>query len=328
MDFSVVFIGTAGSVPTARRGLPANLIRHEGIRLLVDCGEGTQRQLVKSTGLADLDAVFITHFHADHWLGLPGLLKTFDLRDRERPLTVHGPEGIQRILDFCVDSAGATRYEVVANVITPGNVVKTGNLNVAAFEASHRGRAVGYAMFEDDRPGRIDLEKVAAHGIQPGPDLGLIQSGETVNGVSPADVMGPARQGRKIVLTGDTTPCDSLLVASHDADLLVHEATFLHEDAERASERGHSTALEAAECARDAEVKLLAMTHLSGRYFGPEHEEEARSVFPNSHVPRDFDFVEIPFRESGEPTLSRPERRGQKATQTPSQQDAEQGATL
>ncbi len=313
MDFSITFTGTAGSAPTARRGLPSYLVRHGGSRILVDCGEGTQRQLVKSTGLVDLDAVFITHFHADHWLGLPGLLKTFDLRERDRPLQVYGPEGIERIMKFARDAAGDTRYGVEITTLTGGDVVELPELYVSPFEVKHRGSSVGYAFYEDARPGRVDVDKARALGIEPGPDLGRIQSGETVNGVNPDEVLGPQRAGRKLVLSGDTAPNESLQIAAHGADVLVHEATFLQEEADRAAEKAHSTALQAAECAESAGVKLLALTHISSRYFGREIEEEARSLFAESYVPKDFDFVEIPFEESGEPKLVRPERKSKQS---------------
>lgn len=328
MDFSIVFVGTAGSVPTARRGLPATLVRHGGSRVLIDCGEGTQRQLVRSTGLVDLDAIFITHFHADHWLGLPGLLKTFDLRDRERPLVIHGPKGIHSVLETAVLAAGATRFQVETRELEVGEAVEFETLNIAPFPVKHRGSAFGYALFEHDRPGRIDLEKAAELGIQPGPDLGLLQRGESVGSVSPGDVMGGSRPGRKVVLSGDTSPCDSLLLAADGADVLVHEATFLQEEAGRAAERGHTTAAQAAECASEAGVKLLALTHLSSRYGGREVEEEARTVFENSYVPRDFDAVEIPFAESGEPTLVRPQRHKRPRDRAQHTTSAAEGASL
>lgn len=275
----------------------------------MDCGEGTQRQLLKSTGLLDLDAVFITHFHADHWLGIPGLLKTFDLRERDRPLPVYGPAGIERIVGFASDAAGATRYPVEVTTLEAGDTVDLPGLHVSPFPVVHRGSAVGYALYEDARPGRLDVDKAKELGIEPGPDLGRIQSGETVDGVGPEDLLGPSRAGRKLVLSGDTAPNEALKLAAHGADVLVHEATFLHDEAERAAAKAHSTARQAAECARDANVKFLALTHISSRYFGRELEDEARDTFSESHVPRDFDSVEIPFEESGPPKLVRPERK-------------------
>src|SRR5919204_2576658 len=185
MDLSIFFAGTAGSVPSARRNLPALLVRRGGDRLLFDCGEGTQRQLLRSIGLADLDEVFITHYHADHWLGLPGLLKTFELRARERPLTVHGPRGLRELLGAMRRVFGRTTYELSLVELEPGQVVRRDGYGVAAFPVAHRGPAFGYAIVEDRRPGRFDPELAERLGVTPGPDFGRLQRGETVAGVRP-----------------------------------------------------------------------------------------------------------------------------------------------
>jgi ribonuclease Z len=306
MDLSVFFAGTAGSVPSARRGLPAVLVRRGGERILFDCGEGTQRQLLKSVGLADLTDIFITHFHADHWLGLPGMLKTFDLRDRDRPLTIHGPQGLKEVLGMVRPIYGRTRYALHIEELAPGEMVRRDDFVVGAFAVSHRAsRALGYAIVEDERPGRFDPDKARELGVEPGPDFGRIQRGEAVDGVAPADVMGPARPGRKIVISGDTGPSETLAAAAHEADLLVHEATFLDEEAERARETGHSTARQAAAVAQQAQVRMLALVHVSMRYHGREVRDEAREVFAPTVVPHDFDTIDVPFRERGEPDLVR-----------------------
>src|SRR3954469_9377811 len=206
MDLSVFFAGTAGSVPTARRGLPALLVRRGAERILFDCGEGTQRQLLKSVGLADLTDIFITHFHADHWLGLPGMLKTFDLRDRDRPLTIHGPQGLKEVLGMVRPIYGRTRYPLHIEELAPGEMVRRDDFVVGAFAVNHRAsRALGYAIVEDERPGRFDPDKARELGVEPGPDFGRIQRGEAIDGVAPEDVMGPARPGRKVVISGDTS---------------------------------------------------------------------------------------------------------------------------
>jgi ribonuclease Z len=305
MDLSVFFAGTAGSVPTARRGLPAVLVRRGGERLLFDCGEGTQRQLVRSVGLVDLDEIFLTHFHADHWLGLPGLLKTLDLRGRERRLTIHGPAGVRELVALGLRAAGHVRFELVIVELAAGQVLERSGYTIAPVEVAHRGPALGYVLYEDERPGAFDPEAAVRRGITPGPEFGLLQRGETVRGVLPEQVMGPARPGRKIVLSGDTTPCPALAVASYRADLLVHEATFAAPELERAAETGHSTAAQAAQLAADAEVTMLALTHISTRYPVGVLVEEAREVFPGAVVPRDFDTIEIPFAERGTPELIR-----------------------
>jgi ribonuclease Z len=305
MDLSIFFAGTAGSVPSARRGLPATLIRRGADRILIDCGEGTQRQLLRSVGLADITDVFLTHLHTDHWLGLPGMLKSFDLRDRDRPLTIHGPPGTRRLLEGLRPIWGGTGYEVTLVEPAAMEPIARDGYTISPIPVHHRGTAYGYALVEDARPGRFDAELAERLGVPPGPAFGALQRGEVVGGVHPEQVIGPERPGRKIVLSGDTRPCETVAIAAHQADLLVHEATFTSEDADRAKKTGHTTAAEAATLARDAEVALLALTHLSTRYAGRELRDEARAIFPRTEVPRDFDAVEIPFPEKGEPELIR-----------------------
>jgi ribonuclease Z len=305
MDMSLFFAGTAGSVPSARRGLPALLVRRGGDRILIDCGEGTQRQLVRSVGLMDLTDVFLTHLHADHWLGLPGMLKSFELRDRERPLTVHGPSGTTALLERLRPVYGRPRYGLTIRDLEPDEAVRRGDLEIVPFTVRHRGGAFGYALVEDERPGRFDAELAERLGVTPGPDFGRLQRGETIAGVRPEQVIGETRPGRRVVVTGDTAPTDAVVVAAHRADVLVHEATFAHEEAPRAALTLHSTARQAAQVAADAEVRLLALMHLSSRYSGGEIRDEARAVFPDTEVPRDFDTIEIPLPERGRPELVR-----------------------
>jgi ribonuclease Z len=306
MDLSLFFVGTGGSVPSAHRGLPAVLIRRGGDRLLFDCGEGTQRQLVRSVGLVDMDSVFITHFHADHWLGLPGMLKSFALREREHPLTVYGPPGLRELMSVMRIVYGRLPYPLDVVELEPAQAVGHEGYLIAAIPVLHRGAAsFGYALVEDPRPGHLDPRLAEELGVQPGPDFGRLQRGETVSGVSPDEVMGPPREGRKVVLSGDSAPCEALAIAAHQADLLVHEATFAVEEADRARETSHSTARQAATIARDAEVRLLALTHFSSRYAGGELLDEARAVFPKTEAPRDFDTIEIPFPERGGAKLVR-----------------------
>jgi ribonuclease Z len=310
VDLSVFFAGTAGSIPTARRGLPAVLVRRGGDRILFDCGEGTQRQLVQSVGLTELTEVFLTHFHADHWLGLPGLLKTFDLRARERPLAVHGPPGIRELVTLAMRVAGRVRFELELVELAPGDVLERDGYKIAPVAVAHRvSNALGYVLYEDPRPGEFDPETATALGVVPGPEFGYLQRGETVRGVRPEQVLGPPRAGRKIVISGDTSPCETLRIASHDADVLLHEATFAEEERARAAETGHSTAAQAATLARDAGVTLLALTHFSTRYPVGVLRDEARAIFPRTVLPRDFDTIEIPFPERGEPELLRWEER-------------------
>jgi ribonuclease Z len=305
MDLSIFFAGTAGSAPTARRGLPSILIRRGGDRILFDCGEGTQRQLVSSVGLTELTEVFLTHFHADHWLGLPGMIKTFDLRGRERPLAIHGPPGLRALLGLVLRMAGRVGYELEVVELQAGDVLERDGYRIAPVEVSHRGLAFGYAIFEDERPGVFDPSEAIRLGLEPGPEFGRLQRGESVRGVTPEQVLGEARPGRKLVLSGDTRPCDSLRIAAHRADVLIHEATFAEEERERAGQTGHSTAVQAASIARDAEVGMLALTHVSTRHPLRVLRDEARAVFGPTVIPRDFDTIQIPFAERGEPSLVR-----------------------
>jgi ribonuclease Z len=306
MDLSLFFAGTGGSVPSPRRGLPAILVRRGGDRLLFDCGEGTQRQLMRSVGLADVGCVFVTHFHADHWLGLPGMLKSFALRERDQPLTVYGPDGLRKMMDNTRFIYGRLPYELSVVELGPTESVPFDGYLVTAVSVSHRANsAYGYALVEDSRAGHLDAKLAERLGVTPGPDFGRLARGETVAGVSPEQVMGPTREGRKIVISGDTSPCEMLAVAAHEADVLVHEATFAEEDLERARQTGHSTARQAAQVARDANARLLALTHISSRYPGGDLREEARAVFASTEAPRDFDTIDIPFPEKGPAQLIR-----------------------
>jgi ribonuclease Z len=305
MDLSVLFLGTSGSMPTVQRAPASLLIRRGGDRLLVDCGEGTQRQLLRSVGLPDIEHVFLTHFHADHFLGLPGMLKTFALRGRDAPLTIHGPRGLGTLMSDLRRIYGKLTYEVELVELAPNEAVELSGYRVGAYAVEHGTEALGYALVENERPGRFDPARAAELGVAPGPQFGLLQRGQAVEAggrtVQPGDVMGESRPGRKVVVTGDTRPCDSTVAIAHQAELLVHDGTFAEEEVDRARQTGHSTAGQAAEVARAAEVSMLALTHLSSRYFAPVIEKEARAIFEPSIVPRDFDVIEVPYRERGEP---------------------------
>jgi ribonuclease Z len=313
MDLDVLFVGTAGSAPSARRGLPATLVRRGGDRLLFDCGEGTQRQLVRSIGLIELEEVFLTHFHADHVLGLPGMLKTFSLRQRERALTVYGPRGLRDLFRLLQPIVGRPTFPLEMEELAANDELDRDGYRIAAYATDHAPGSIGYALVEDPRPGAFDPARASELGVTPGPDFGRLQSGETVDGVRPDQVMGEPRRGRKLVIAGDTAPCAMTRLVAWEADLLVHEATFLDEEADRAAETRHSTAREAGELAGEAGVEMLALTHVSPRYGGHELRDEARAAFAAALkedaevapqrviVPRDFDRVEIPFPERGGP---------------------------
>jgi ribonuclease Z len=311
VDLDVVFLGTSGSTPTAQRALAATLVRRGGERLLFDCAEGTQRQLLScDVGLVELEEIFLTHFHADHYLGLPGMLKTYSLRGRELPLTIYGPRGLRELLTTLRRIFGRLTYPVETVELEAGARLERDGYGLETFTVDHGVAAVGYALVEGERPGRFDVETATALGVPDGPERGILQRGEAVTladgrEITPSEVLGPARAGRKLVLTGDTAPAASVVDAAVAADLLVHEATFLADERERARETLHSTAGEAALVAREASVRMLALTHLSTRYFGHQVVEEARELFPATVVPRDFDIVAIPFPERGPPELVR-----------------------
>jgi ribonuclease Z len=311
VELDVVFLGTSGSMPTAKRALSALLVRRGGDKLLFDCSEGTQRQLLKSDiGLVELEEIFLTHYHADHYLGLPGMLKTFALRGREVPLTIFGPPGLDDLMATLRRIFGRLTYPVSTVELEPDASLDRDGYRIETFAVEHGVSAVGYSLIEDCRPGRFDVDVASSLGIPDGPERGALQRGENVTladgrVVTPGDVLGPARDGRKVVLTGDTAPAASVVEAAAGADLLVHEATFLADERARARETSHSTAGEAALVAQEAGVKLLALTHVSTRYFGHQVVEEATQLFATTVVPRDFDLVSIPFPERGEPELVR-----------------------
>jgi ribonuclease Z len=309
VDLDLVFFGTSGSVPTAQRAPSALLLRRGGERLLFDCGEGTQRQFLRSSvGLIELREVFVSHFHADHYLGLPGMLKTFALRGRETPIVVYGPPGLKELFGSLRRVFGKLPYALELVELRPGDVLERREYNLVIFPVGHGVQSLGFALVEHPRPGRFDVEAADVLGVPPGPERGLLQAGESVTlgdgrVITSQEVLGPPRPGRKVVLSGDTSPAPTVLEAAREAEVLVHEATFLDEERERAQETAHSTALEAAEVARDADIGLLALTHLSNRYFGPEVAREARTIFPETVVPKDFDVIDVPFPERGPPRL-------------------------
>jgi ribonuclease Z len=241
-------------------------------------------------------------------LGLPGMFKTFALRGRELPLSVYGPRGLVDLLSSLKRVVGRLTYELKLVEVEPGDVLERDGYRLATFGVAHGVSALGWSLIEETRPGRFDVEAADALGVPSGPERGALQRGEQVTlpdgrTVKPEDVLGPPRPGRKLVITGDTGPSDEIVEAAWGADVLVTEATFADEERERAQETNHQTAMQAGELAQRANVGLLALTHLSNRYFGPEIAEEARAIFPGTVVPRDFDVVEVPYAERGSPHL-------------------------
>lgn len=301
----ILFLGTGGAVPTPQRGLPATMVIREGERLLFDCGEGTQRQMMRCRAGFDVSRIFITHFHADHYLGIPGMLQTMDFQDREDPVEIVGPVGTTGLWGI-MEHLGCRNlgFDVVVEEVTPGDVLDYGEYSVRALEGSHAGTDVlGYALEEAERPGRFDRERAVELGVEPGPDFSRLQRGEAVEteggAVEPEEVVGEARRGRAVVISGDTRPVDAVAEAAEGADVLIHDATLSDAEEERARKVGHATAREAAEVARDAGVRFLALTHLSSRFSADPRKllREAEEVFTDVLIPDDFTRVEVPYPE-------------------------------
>jgi ribonuclease Z len=304
MSLSLVLLGTSASRPTVERNVSSIALVREGETMLFDCGEGTQRQMMRYGVSFALSDIFFTHFHADHVIGVIGLMRTMALQGRTEALRLWGPKGagkhLKRAEQFGVDRI---TFPVEITELESGEKVKRREFAIAAFGVEHGpGPAMGYALVEDARKGRFDPEHARALGIPEGPLWGKIHRGEAVtleNGrvVQPSELVGPLRSGRTVVITGDTRPCEATVAAAQQADLLVHEATFGDEEAERAVETGHSTAREAAVVARRAGCRRLLLSHFSARYSrdAAELEVQARAEFPDVTIAKDGMIVEVPY---------------------------------
>lgn len=300
----VTFLGTSASRPTVGRNVSGLAVQRDGDLMLFDCGEGTQRQMMRyGTGFA-VGAIFVTHMHADHFLGITGLLRTLGLQGREEPIELYGPPASRPVLETMVH-LGAERipFPVPIRELAPGEAVRRDGYEVVAFQADHGVNAVGYALIEDDRLGRFDVARARALGIPEGPLFGRLHKGEPIElegrTIHPRDVVGPPRAGRRVVYSGDSRPCRAIAEIARDADLLVHDCTFGEEEAERARETFHATAAGAARAAREAGARRLLLTHVSARYADNPRalEEEAEAVFPGARVAQDGLVLEIPFAD-------------------------------
>jgi ribonuclease Z len=298
----IVFLGTSGSWPTPKRNVSAVAIKRGPEVVLFDCGEGTQRQFMQSRlSFMQVSRVFLSHFHGDHFLGLPGMVQSMSMNGREVPLDVYGPRGVEQLISDLLSLGYFTPgFAVRAKELPPGGQIDCGEYVVRGFEAVHTVPALTYALEEKPRPGRFSTERAEALGVPSGPLYSRLQAGETIAlgtvTVRPEDVLGPPRRGRKIVYTGDTMPHEALVEIAHHADVLIHDATSDAALEEKANRYGHSSSRQAAEVAREAGVGLLVLTHLSPRYEDPATIlGDARKVFDNVRVAEDFMEFEVPY---------------------------------
>jgi ribonuclease Z len=300
---SVTFLGTAAACPTVERNVSGLAVHREGETILFDCGEGTQRQMMRFGVGFTFREIFLTHYHSDHILGVTGLIRTLGLQDRTEPVTIHGPRPAEQVIRGLLNvGVERTRFPVEIRELRPGDRLAREEYDILVYETDHRADTVGFALAEHTRLGRFNPEKARALGIPEGPLWGRIHKGEPVTlpdgrVVRPDELVGPSRPGRKLVYPGDTRPSPRVIEMAHGADLFIHEATFTEDERERAHETGHSTARQAAEMARMANVRKLVLTHISARYTreAPEVLEEAKAVFPETIIAKDGMTVDVPF---------------------------------
>jgi ribonuclease Z len=287
----VLFAGTGASVPSRERSLPCVAVRAGRDIILFDCGEGSQRQIMISPlSFMKIKAIFVTHLHGDHLLGIPGLLQTMSMSGRKDELLLVGPNGFIECMNGLLRASGSEpEYDVDIIEASDGDTFVFKEFTVRAFFTEHNVISIGFVFEENDRPGKFDKTKAGSLGLAPGPDFSRLQNGETVNGVRPEDVIGAVRKGRRIVYSGDTVKCSRVAEAAENADVLIHEATYSFADRALAAEYMHSTSHDAAQTAKDADVSLLVVTHMSNRYDDlTVIENECRDIFPNTIVAKDL----------------------------------------
>ena len=296
----ITFLGTAGAIPTEKRSLPAIFLHHMGEYMLFDCGEGCQRQMrIAKINFMKINNIFITHLHADHFMGLPGLIQSMDFFDRTMPLEIYGPRGIEETMQHML-SMGTfrpDRLEIQVHEIGEGTVLKGEKYSITCARTEHTNNSLAYCFQEDSKRTFIK-KKALALGIPEGPLFSKLQRGESVEykgkKFTPEQVLDEPIPGRKIVYTGDTRMCQSVIDLAKGADILIHDATYSKEDEDTLEERDHSTAEQAAIVAKKAKVGKLYLTHISQRYPDPLHlQKEAQEVFPESYVAEDFMTVKV-----------------------------------
>lgn len=304
-QLQLIFLGTGGSWPTVKRNVTSLAVKRAGEILLFDCGEGTQRQFQKSQlSYMQISHLFITHFHGDHFLGIPGLIQTMQLNDRKTPLHIYGPKGITTLLNQLLQLGYfKPTYDIIAHELHSGERIELDGYVIETLSMDHGIPSLAYALIESERPGRFNKPKALSLGIPEGPMFSKLQKGTAVtleDGtiIAPSMVLGPPRRGRKIVFSGDTRPTKNMVSFAQKADVLIHEATFTSDLEETALSYGHSTAAQAAMIAKKAKVNQLYLTHISPRYLDyREIQNDAREIFSESYVPKDFDQVTIPLQK-------------------------------
>ena len=305
----IYFLGTAGALPTPQRNPPCIMIRRGSDTLLFDCGEGAQQQMMRSRCGFVVTAVFISHWHADHFLGLFGLVQTMSFNGRTVPLTIYGPEWVHEFVTILRQVARFNlKFRLESVEMVHGSWVRFDGYTVTAFAAKHGLPALGYILEEDPRPGRFNREKAIGYGVPPGPLFGRLQRGETIRvgsgdaarEIIPEQVMGVSRPGRKIVYTGDTRAnYTGIGEIAGNPDVLIHDATYDESEAERGAEFYHATAAEAGEAASFLNARILVLVHTSSRYpDAQEHIADAKRTFSGSVMaPGDLDVIEVGFRD-------------------------------
>lgn len=301
----IIFLGTSGSWPTIKRNVTSLAIKRGSEVILFDCGEGTQRQFQKSKlSYMQISKIFISHFHGDHFLGIPGLIQTMQLNDRDIPIHIYGPKGINQLVTQLL-SLGyfKPRYEIISHEIDEGAKLDFKDYTIQVMRVNHGIPALAYALVEKIRPGKFDKPKALELGIPEGPLFSKLQRGKTINlkngkKIKPDQVLGPPRKGRKIVISGDTRPLEEMVNFAKNADVLIHESTFDSSLPVIPSEYGHTTAFQAGEIAKKANVEKLFLTHISPRYLDDkEIENDARKAFKKSFVPKDFEEFEVMLKK-------------------------------
>jgi ribonuclease Z len=308
----LIILGSGGSMPTEGRNLPAIAIRYLGWIFLFDCGEDVQRQFERAgLGMNKAMTIFITHMHADHILGLPGLLLRFSLLGRMRPLDIYGPRELIEYVKVNQATINlGTVFETVVHAIEPGIVFQEGSITIHAFEVDHRGIAFGYEFLFQNPTGEFIPERAEKLGVPKGPHWSTLAKGDSItldNGtmIHPEDVTNPRPRPLKIVYSGDTRPCQALREKAQDADVLISEAMYTTEHADLAQERGHSTAEDIAKIACEAGVRLLVLTHYSPRYDdGSAILDEGKAYFSNTILARDL--LTISLDKDGVQTITQP----------------------